>query len=478
MVDSPAPLTQELPGGLGAVKGLQLAGVSAGFRKNPERLDLALIVAPPGSRAAGAFTQNTFAAAPVQLSREHLAAQAQAAGEGSSEGEGFRALIINSGNANAATGAEGIATARQETVLVAEALHCEPTQVLVASTGVIGVPLDVQQFVVGIPLALAHLSSGQGASVTTGRAAAEAIMTTDTVPKMAARSFAVQHADGSEASYTIGGMAKGSGMIAPDMATMIAVLATDALLEQDALELALKEAVAVSFNKVTIDSDTSTNDSAYLIGTGAAAPPSATSALASPVIPSVGSTGLAQGKGSAAEVEESLRAQHARPVGPAAITVDDPAFATFAAVLTEVCQDLAYQIARDGEGATRVIVVDVSGAASPEDASRVARAIADSPLVKTAIAGHDANWGRIAMAAGKAGVAFAQEEVSISILGLEVLHKGRPREFSEAEALQRFEERNEVLISVDLGTAGTASTRIWTCDLTHGYISINGEYRT
>ena len=418
-------ITEKLEGGLGVVKGLQVAGVSAGFRKNPERLDLALIVAPPASTAAGVFTQSNFAAAPVLLCRKHLASQA--------ESKDFRALIINSGNANAATGEPGLATAQKVCSMVSEAVGCDNEEVLVASTGVIGAQLPHNPFSVGIPMAVNLLGSGRGESIGMGVSTAEAIMTTDTFAKTAARSFTLPTEDGSEVICTIGGMAKGSGMIAPHMATMIAVLATDAALEQAILQAALKEAVDVSFNKVTVDSDTSTNDSAYLIATGAASK---------------------------------------KPLQPGSGALE-----AFKAVLIEVCQDLTYQIAKDGEGATKVIVVDVTGAANSEEAELVARAIADSPLVKTAVAGHDANWGRIAMAAGKAGASFKQEDVSISILELEVFTKGTPIEFSEEEASKRFEERDEILISVDLG-AGNGATRIWTCDLTKEYIEINGDYRS
>lgn len=440
---------QKIPGGLGAVKGIRVSGVSAGFRRNPERRDLALIVAPPGSRAAGVFTQSNFAAAPVLVSKEHLAAQSQ--------GKGFRALVINSGNANAATASQGMEIARKTAGIAAGALGCDASQVLVASTGVIGVKLALGTFKTGIPQAVAELGADRGDSIGKGIAAAEAIMTTDTVPKTAARSFAVQRPDGSEAVCTVGGMAKGSGMIAPHMATMIAVLATDAMLEQDAIEQALKEATAVSFNKVTIDSDTSTNDSAYLIATGAAIGTAAGAATEA-------ATGATAGTAAGAEPGQAIKAS-------------DPAFTDFLATLTEVCQDLACQIARDGEGATRLIVVDVTGAVNEEEADLVARAIADSPLVKTAVAGHDANWGRIAMAAGKAGATFRQADVSISILGLDALVRGAPVEFPEEEALRRFEELGEVHIAVDLG-AGEASTRIWTCDLTKEYVEINGDYRT
>ncbi|MDR2035697.1 MAG: bifunctional glutamate N-acetyltransferase/amino-acid acetyltransferase ArgJ [Coriobacteriales bacterium] len=434
---------QKEEGGLGAVKGLHLAGIWAGFRKKPGRRDLALIVAPPHSTAAGVFTQSNFAAAPVLISRSHLAAQAD------DNNKSFRALVINSGNANAATGQPGKEVAHKVCALTAEALDCSPEEILVASTGVIGVQLPYEKFSASMPQAIAELSVADTLSKDSaelgatdalskddsskGIHVAEAIMTTDTVPKVAALSFTATTQEGKEVAYTVGGMAKGSGMIAPHMATMIAVMATDARIEQQALSQALKEAVGVSFNKVTIDSDTSTNDSAYLLATGAAS-------------------------------QET-------------ILPGSEAFEAFKQALVAVCQDLAYQIAKDGEGATKVIVVEVTGAANDEDAELVARAIADSPLVKTAIAGHDANWGRIAMAAGKAGASFKQEAVHIAIMDLEVMAQGTPLAFSEEEAARRFDERDEVFIAIDLG-AGQAQTRIWTCDLTKEYVAINGDYRT
>ncbi|MCL2807340.1 MAG: bifunctional glutamate N-acetyltransferase/amino-acid acetyltransferase ArgJ [Coriobacteriia bacterium] len=416
---------QVIKGGLGAVKGLRLAAVSAGFRKNPEKLDLAVIIGPRGSTAAGVFTQSNFAAPPVKLSRRHLDCQA--------EGKGFRALIINSGKANAATGEQGMKTALEVCQAMAAELKCSPEEILAASTGVIGAQISPGVFSKGLHQALVELSDDTGKNEGAGVAVAEAIMTTDTYPKLAARSFVAKDQDGSETTYTVGGMAKGSGMIAPHMATMIATLATDACIEQAVLDQALKKAVNQSFNKVTIDSDTSTNDCAFLIATGAA---------------------------------------NRQPLEPGSL-----AHEAFETALAQVCCELTYEIARDGEGATKVIVVEVTGAASDEDADAVARAVADSPLVKTAIAGHDANWGRIAMAAGKARAAFNQEEVSISIMELEVFTQGSIVEFSEEEASKRFKERDEVFIAIDLG-AGQASTRIWTCDLTKEYVAINGDYRT
>ncbi|MDR3308139.1 MAG: bifunctional glutamate N-acetyltransferase/amino-acid acetyltransferase ArgJ [Coriobacteriales bacterium] len=416
-----------IEGGLGAVKGVCCAGVSAGFRRNPERKDLALVVTGTPATAAGVFTQNAFCAAPVTVSRAHL--QECAAGAD----DGVRAIVLNSGNANAATGGPGHNTALEVAQIAAQALGCEPHQVLLASTGVIGVPLAVDGFVAGISQALEQLGSANGDDPAAGLAAAEAIMTTDTVPKQSAVTFTATQSDGVQVTYTIGGMCKGSGMIQPDMATMLAVLATDAALTTEAANLALREAVASSFNKVTVDSDTSTNDSAFFLATGA----------------TPGKT----------------------------INAACPVYSLFTAALRVLCEDLARQIAADGEGATKLVTVNVTGAVTAADANLAARAVANSPLVKTAIAGHDANWGRIAMAIGKSGARFAQEDVGIAIMGIEVCEKGLTVPFDEDEALRRFAEHPEIVIDIDLG-AGTSATRIWTCDLTHDYISINGDYRS
>jgi glutamate N-acetyltransferase/amino-acid N-acetyltransferase len=481
--------------------------VSAGFRRNPERKDLALVVTQRPAVAAGVFTQNLFCAAPVVVSRRHLEQAALPAGDAASAvaggapafavsasgaaaaatppasagdapadssaapAPGIRAIVLNSGNANAATGEAGMRCALGTARIVAEHLGCEPHQVLVASTGVIGVPLVEAPFVTGIPLALAALGAADGTAAEAGLAAASAIMTTDTHPKQAALTFTAQgtaqggtaqgtaQGDGSfvlpegtrsrcgstkepspcavpsesSRTYTIGGMVKGSGMIQPDMATLLGVLATDAPLTQEAAQRALRRAVDVTFNKVTVDSDTSTNDSVYLLATGAAAGPP--------------------------------------------VSVDGPLFEPFVLALTALCEDLARQIAADGEGATKLVTVNVTGASDDAQADRAGRAVANSPLVKTAIAGHDANWGRIAMAIGKSGAAFRQQDVGITVMGIPVCEGGLPVPFDEDEALRRFEGRPEVVIDIDLG-AGAGSARLWTCDLTHGYVSINGDYRT
>jgi glutamate N-acetyltransferase/amino-acid N-acetyltransferase len=438
-----------IEGGLGAVKGLRCAGVSAGFRRNPARRDLALVVAERPAVATGVFTNNRFCAAPVAVSRRHLARAVMRDVECPEPGAGVCAIVLNSGNANAATGEPGMQSAIRTASITAEHLGCEAYQVLVASTGVIGVPLKDEPFVGGIPLAIAELGPADGTASAAGFAAASAIMTTDTHPKQAAVCFAATQSDGVEVVYTIGGMVKGSGMIQPNMATLLGVLATDARLTQEAVDLALKRVMDATFNKVTIDSDTSTNDSVYLLATGAAA-----DAVAGAI------------------TDAAADAIQGKTINP-----DCPLFEPFVSALGVLCEDLARQIAADGEGATRLITVNVTGALDDAEADCAGRAVANSPLVKTAVAGHDANWGRIAMAIGKSGASFQQEKVSISIMGLPVCEQGLPLPFDEDEALRRFEKQAEIVIDIDLG-AGKGRARLWTCDLTHGYVTINGDYRT
>jgi glutamate N-acetyltransferase/amino-acid N-acetyltransferase len=459
-----------IAGGLGAVSGLRCAGVSAGFRRDPQRKDLALIVTEKPAVAAGIFTRNVFCAAPVTVSRQHLSrstigdaekprlVSAPPPAPASGDASGICAIVLNSGNANASTGEQGTQTAIRTAHIAAEHLGCKPHQVLVASTGVIGVPLAEDLFVTGIPLALANLGSPVGSpaptgsaasagdaapgvpsatspisSLAAGLAAAEAIMTTDTYPKQAAVTFTATQSDGSKVSYTIGGMVKGSGMIQPNMATLLGVLATDAWLTQQAIELALRQAAGVTFNKVTVDSDTSTNDSVFLLATGATS---------------------------------------GKTINPTC-----PLFEPFVQALTVLCEELARQIAYDGEGATKLVTVNVEGARDDAEADLAARAVANSPLVKTAIAGHDANWGRIAMAIGKSGATFKPQDVDIAIMGMSMYSKGAPVAFDEAEVLRSFDENAEIVINVNLG-AGEGRARLWTCDLTHDYITINGDYRT
>lgn len=404
-------------GGVTSALGFRAAGVHAGFRKNPQRLDMALVVADEPCACAGTFTQNVFCAAPVQVSKEHL--------DGVSYGTA-RAVVVNSGIANAATGEQGREAARAMARITAEEVGCPATEVMVASTGVIGQHLPLEPFETGVPAALDALSRSGGHD------AACAIMTTDTHPKEAAVSFAVENYE--DCTFTVGGMAKGSGMIMPNMATMISVITTDAPVRSDALHEALVNAVNKSFNKVTVDSDTSTNDTCFLLASGAAA------------------------------------------LGKPAFQPGSAEFAAFEQALQAVCNNLARQMAADGEGATRLVTVNVTGAVTDDDADKAARTVANSPLVKTAITGHDANWGRIAGALGRSGAAFRQEDVSIDIMGLAVCRNGMTVPFDEDEALRRFEDP-EIVIDIDLG-AGRAATTMWTCDFSHEYITINGDYRT
>ena len=406
-------------GGVSSARGFRAAGVHAGFRANPNRFDLALVVADEPSPCAATFTQNVFCAAPIIVSREHL--------DGVSHGLA-RVLVVNSGTANAATGDRGLEDARRTGVIVGATVGCPETEVMVASTGVIGVHLNMETFETGVPLAYKALSREGGAD------AARAIMTTDTHPKEAAVSFSGEEIGYPGCTFTVGGMAKGSGMIMPNMATMIACITTDAPVTSDILHETLSRVVSRTFNKVTVDSDTSTNDCCYLFASGAA---------------SNGAEPFARGSRALDVFERALYA---------------------------VCRTIARDMAADGEGATRLITVRVSGAQDDRDADLAARTVANSPLVKTAVFGHDANWGRIAAALGRSGARFSQADVSIDMMGMPVLRKGLPVPFDEEEALRRF-ERPEIDIEVDLG-AGASSTTLWTCDFSHEYITINGDYRT
>ncbi len=418
--DSYADLPFLPAGGVASAKGFKACGIHAGFRADPKRLDFALVAADQPAACAAVFTTNVFCSAPVTVSKEHL------------DGAGYgiaRAVAINSGIANAATGDKGLQTARQSSGIVADALGCPAQEVLVASTGVIGQHLQMEPFESGAPLAASALSAAGGAD------AARAIMTTDTKPKEFAVTFSGNGLGYDGCMFTVGGMAKGSGMIMPNMATMISVITTDAPVAANHLHEALSKAVGISFNKITVDSDTSTNDSCFLLASGAAA-----------------------------------------PQGAACMQPGTSAFDAFENALRTVCVALAREMAIDGEGATRLITVNVAGAANPEDADKAARTVANSPLVKTAVYGHDANWGRIAAALGRSGATFSQGNVAIDIMGLPVCRKGLTVEFDEDEALRRF-EGPEVVIDVDLGV-GNCATTMWTCDFSHEYVTINGDYRS
>lgn len=411
-------------GGVASALGFKAAGIHAGFRKEPGRGDLALVVADDVCAAAGMFTQNIFCSAPVIVSREHLSD----GGAGAPSYGSARAVVINSGIANAATGEPGLEHAREMARITADTVGCTEDEVLVASTGVIGQHLPMEPFKTGVPAAFAACSREGGAT------AARAIMTTDTHPKEYAVSFSGDAIGYAGRTFTVGGMSKGSGMIMPNMATMIAVITTDAPIAAAHLSEILHSAVNVSFNKITVDSDTSTNDTCVTLASGAAAP------------------------------------------GEGAFVPGTPAFEALAAAYRAVCVHLAREMAADGEGATRLVTVNVAGAVTDADADACARTIANSPLVKTAIYGHDANWGRIAGAAGRSGASFSQQDVSIDIMGIPVCRGGLTVPFDEDEALRRF-EAPEIAIDIDLG-AGTCETTMWTCDFSHDYVTINGDYRT
>lgn len=395
------------------VPGFRAAAAVSGMRyKN--RLDCALIVSDGPAAAAGVFTRNRFSAAPVILCKEHLAASRGTA----------RAVLINAGIANACTGEEGLRRARLSAHRAASVLGIAPQQVLVASTGVIGPQLWLEPLESVLPGLVSALRPDGWLE------AATAIMTTDTVPKTA---WARAELDGTP--VTCGGMAKGSGMIAPDMATMLAFVATDARVTSDVLRFWLGEAVARSFNRITVDGDTSTNDTVLVLASGAA--------------------------------DHTIISDPTSSEG-----------AVFGRMLTDVCLDLAHQIVRDGEGATKFVAVTVCGARNRERAARVAHTIATSPLVKTAVFGGDANWGRIVAAAGRAGVDFNPEGVSLYFEDVCIFRNGRPVEDDDVEekASAVFRQK-DIHVRLDLGE-GTDEDTVYTCDFSYDYVKINADYRS
>jgi len=387
--------------------GYRFAATYAGIRKS-RKDDLALIVSDRPAAAAAVFTQNRVQAAPVRLSRMHLALS----------GGQVAAVLVNAGNANCAT-RTGDRVARETCRATARALGVAPAHVLPASTGVIGVELEPALITRALPACVAGLSSEHFARV------AEAIMTTDTRPKTAAAQ--VKTPGG---VIRIAGMTKGAGMIQPLMATTLAFVLTDAALRPGALRAILRRTVETSYNRLSVDGDTSTNDTMLLLANGAAG-----------------------------------------------VTPTGKTLACYEGAVSEVMQDLARQIARDGEGATKLVTVEVKGAASERDAVRIARAIANSPLVKTAIAGSDPNWGRIICAAGNAGVPFDPAQVDIAMQGVKVCAAGLAAAFSEDE-LKRKLDGPECLIEFRIRGKGKGATRFWTCDFTAEYVRINASYRT
>ncbi len=396
-----------------AVPGVKLGGIASGY-KYKNRNDLMMAVLPAGTTAAGVFTRSKMPGAPVDWCREALRR-----GRGKA-----RALVVNAGNSNAFTGAVGAKATRAMAEHAAALVGGKAAEVFVCSTGVIGVPLEAERLTTHFPALLNGLASGGW------RAAAESIMTTDTFPKGSCR---VAKIDGE--MVTINGIAKGSGMIAPDMATMLSFMFTNAKLPAGVLQDILAEATKKSFNCITVDSDTSTSDTLLAFATG--------------------------------ESAKHKRVTSAR----------DPRLKEFREKFTEVALDLAQQVVRDGEGASKFITVSVTGATSAKAAHRIALSIANSPLVKTAIAGEDANWGRIVMAVGKAGEKADRDKLKIRI-GPEVVTEGGVVRagYDEAKVTEHIKTK-EIDIAVDIGL-GNGKATVWTCDLTHDYIRINADYRT
>ncbi len=395
-------------GGVSAPAGFTSSALHCGIKAAAAALDLTILASDNTSSAAALFTTNLAQAAPILVSRQHL----------EQSGGKARAVVVNSGCANACTGTEGLANAKRMAAEVADALGCPPEHVLVASTGVIGVGLKMDRVVSGIRRAAAALERGRGGDT------ARAIMTTDPFPKEAA--VTVQTARG---MFTVGGTAKGSGMIEPHMATMLGFLTTDARAPQTLLRRALQESAHDTFNAITVDGECSTNDCLV--------------ALAS---------------------------------GVSGVVIDEDNYAALVEGLRTVSRELAIGIVRGGEGATKLITVTVNDAAAEDDARRVARTIANSPLVKTAVHGADPNWGRIVAAAGRSGVAFDIGRVTVCVGGILLFENGLPHDEAAPQAADYLKGK-DVQIDVSLG-AGSHAATIWTCDLSAEYVRINGEYRT
>jgi glutamate N-acetyltransferase/amino-acid N-acetyltransferase len=395
------------------VPGVRLAACAAGIRY-ANRTDLMMAVLEPGTAVAGVLTQSKTCSAPVLWCRKGL------------EKGRARALVVNSGNANTFTGKKGAEATCMTAQAAAAAVGCAPDEVYVSSTGVIGEPLDASKF--------AHLLAGlaRSAAPDAWAEAAKAIMTTDTFPKLATRSVKLGDTD-----VVINGFAKGAGMIAPDLATMLAYIFTDAAVEQRALQTMLTAGADKSFNCITIDSDTSTSDTVLLFATGAAA------ARGAPAIADAAS-------------EDGRR---------------------FAAALHDLMHELALWVVKDGEGLTKLVRIDVTGAESDAAARRIGFSIANSPLVKTAVAGGDPNWGRVVMAVGKAGEAADRDRLSITYGGIQVAKDGERSPSYDERTVAAYMQGREIAIGVDLGL-GAGKATVWTCDLTHDYVSINADYRS
>jgi glutamate N-acetyltransferase/amino-acid N-acetyltransferase len=410
MANTRSPLAPAAFPALPAIDGVRLGTSACGIRYR-QRSDLMLALFDPGTTVAGVLTRSLTASAAVHWCRAALA------------GGVARALVVNSGNANAFTGGAGDRAMRRTVATTARLAGCAEAEVFVSSTGVIGEPLPVDKIERALPALAATLSPDAWPQ------AAEAITTTDTFAKGALR-----HCEIDGRPIKLVGIAKGSGMIAPDMATMLSYIATDATLPAELMQRLLAAAVDKSFNAITVDSDTSTSDTVLLFATGKVATPDF--------------AGLG-----------------------------DRRLAGFRRALDELCRDLAQQIVRDGEGASKFVTIHVSGAASRRAAKRIAMSIANSPLVKTAIAGGDPNWGRIVMAVGKAGEKAERDALRIVIGGFAITEGGTARADYDEGPVAEYMQGDEIEIAVDVGV-GRGRATVWTCDLTHGYIEINADYRS
>ncbi|MEM7776675.1 MAG: bifunctional glutamate N-acetyltransferase/amino-acid acetyltransferase ArgJ [Pseudomonadota bacterium] len=413
-VTKTSPFAPEAPPVMPQLRGVSLVSVEAGIRYKG-RKDLLLAVLPPQTVAAGVTTQSATRSAAVNWCRNHL------------KRGNARALVVNAGNANAFTGQRGIHATELTAMAAAGAVGCKPEDVFLASTGVIGEPMDVS----GFSVTLTDMARGASEPPTQRDwlDAAAAIMTTDTYPKLAAKSFVSD-----EQPHHVAGIAKGSGMIAPDMATMLAFVFTDVAIDVQLLRDVVRELNAMTFNCVTVDGDTSTSDTFLVFATGQAGTPK-----------------IAQRS--------------------------DPRFLAFRNALHAVMRDLALQIAKDGEGITKFVTIAVKGAEHVIGARKIALSIANSPLVKTAIAGSDPNWGRIVMAVGKSGAHADRDKLSIAFGPHIVAEAGERAANYNEEIVAQYMRGDHIDIAVDVGV-GSAAATVWTCDLTHDYISINADYRS
>jgi glutamate N-acetyltransferase/amino-acid N-acetyltransferase len=402
-------MAKRIKGSITAPKGFIAGGIFAGIKKT-KALDLALIASMTPGPIAGVFTTNKVPAAPVILGRQQL-----------KQGMG-QAILVNSGNANAFTGKEGLDHAKTISRLVAKALGISPRLAFLGSTGVIGVPLPIDIIATGIPLLVSQLSRKGH------HEAARAIMTTDTRPK----EIAVQDMIGGK-MVTIGGIAKGSGMIHPDMATMLGYLTTDAKISKPLLQKTLAAVTQETFNCISVDGETSTNDTVLCLSNGEA--------------------------------------------GNAPIKISTPAYDHFKDMLYQVCHYLAMEIVRDGEGATKIIEFHIQQAASQQAAKQFANTLATSPLVKTAIFGADPNWGRIVAALGRSGPALKPEKIKIHFNGIPIVENGKGLGAKVEQRIKKMMQKSKLKISIFLGQ-GKASTHIWTTDLTYDYVKINASYRS